>query len=47
MNFTFWPLYLWRDLKRYPLGRRLGGAQSQSESCGEEKNFLPLPGIEP
>jgi hypothetical protein len=27
---------------RYPLDRRLGGPQSQSGRCGEEKNpFLP------
>jgi hypothetical protein len=25
----------------------LDGPQSQSRSCGEEKNILPLPGIEP
>jgi hypothetical protein len=35
------PLY-----PRYPLGRRLGGRQSQYVSCGDEKK-LPLPGIEP
>jgi hypothetical protein len=29
-----------------PLGRRLGGPQSRSGSCGEEKNLLPLPGLE-
>jgi hypothetical protein len=31
---------------RYPLDRRLGGPQSRSGRCGEEKNLLPLPGIE-
>jgi hypothetical protein len=31
----------------YPLDRRLGGPQSRSGRCGEEKNLLPLPGIEP
>jgi hypothetical protein len=29
----------------YPLNRRLGRPQSRSESCGVEKNFLPLLGI--
>jgi hypothetical protein len=31
---------------QYPLDRRLGGPQSRSGRCGEEKNLLPLPGIE-
>jgi hypothetical protein len=34
----------------YPRGkspRRLGGPQGRSEHYGEEKNFLPLLGIEP
>jgi hypothetical protein len=30
-----------------PLARRLGGPQNLSESCGIEKNLLPLTGIEP
>jgi hypothetical protein len=30
---------------RYPLDRRLGGAQRRSGRCGEETNFA-LPGIE-
>jgi hypothetical protein len=30
---------------RYPLDRGLGGPQSRSGHCGEEKNFA-LPGIE-
>jgi hypothetical protein len=30
----------------YPLNIRLGGPQSRSERCGEEKNLLPLPRIE-
>jgi len=29
------------------LDRRLGGAQSHSGRCGEEKNSQPPPGIEP
>jgi hypothetical protein len=31
----------------YPLDRRLGGPQSRSGRGGEEKNFQPLPGLEP
>jgi hypothetical protein len=31
---------------RYPLDRSLGRPQSRSERFGEEKNLLPLPGIE-
>jgi hypothetical protein len=31
----------------YPLDRRLGGTQSRSGHSGEEKNFQPLPGLEP
>jgi len=31
----------------YPLDRRLGGSQSRSGHGGEEKNFQPLPGLEP
>jgi len=31
----------------YPLVRRLGGPQSQFGHGGEEKNSLPLLGIEP
>jgi hypothetical protein len=30
-----------------PLNMRLGGPQSQAELCGEEKNLLHLPGIDP
>jgi hypothetical protein len=30
-----------------PLDRRLGGPQSQFGRCGEERNLLPLLGIEP
>jgi len=32
---------------RYPLNRRLVGAQSRSGRGGEENKALPLPGIEP
>jgi hypothetical protein len=31
----------------YPLDRRLGGPQSRSGHGAEEKNFQPLPGLEP
>jgi hypothetical protein len=31
---------------RYPLDRKVGGPQSLSGDCGEERN-LTLPGIEP
>jgi hypothetical protein len=33
-------------LSPYPLNRRLGGPQSRSGSCGEEKNLAML-GIKP
>ena len=32
---------------QHPLERRLCGSQSRSGCCGEEINFLSLPGIEP
>jgi hypothetical protein len=32
---------------RYPLDRKLDGPQRRSGRCGEEKNLLHLPGIEP
>jgi hypothetical protein len=31
----------------YPLDRRLGGPQSRSGHCDEEKNSQPSSGIEP
>jgi hypothetical protein len=31
---------------RNPVNRRLDRIQNRSESLGEEKNLLPLPGIE-
>lgn len=31
----------------YPLDRRLGRCQDLSRSCGEEKNIVLLPGINP
>jgi hypothetical protein len=47
VSFTPRPLYPRRKIPQYPLGRRLSGPQSRSGRGGEEKNFLPLPGIEP
>jgi hypothetical protein len=32
---------------RYPLNKRLSGFGGWSGCCEEEKNLLPLPGIEP
>jgi hypothetical protein len=32
---------------RYPMDRRLGGPQSRSRRCGDEKNLFPLLGMEP
>jgi hypothetical protein len=32
---------------QYPLYKRLGGSQSQSECYGEKNNHLSLPGIKP
>jgi hypothetical protein len=40
-----WPLYPWGKCHPYPLDRRLGGPQSQSECCGKEKNSPHLPRI--
>jgi hypothetical protein len=46
VSFTIRPLYHQRKRPWYPLDRRLGGPQSRSKRCCEEKNSLPLPGIE-
>jgi hypothetical protein len=35
-----------KDPLHYPFNRRLGGPQSQSGCIGEDKNLLPLPGME-
>jgi hypothetical protein len=43
--FTPRPLYLEGKILRYPLDRRLGGPQSLSVHCGEEKNPQPLTGL--
>jgi hypothetical protein len=37
---------LWGIPSHYPLNRVLGGPQSWSGHFGEQKNLLPLPGIE-
>jgi hypothetical protein len=39
VRFTPRPLYPWGNRPRYPLGRRLGGAQSRSRRYGEEKSL--------
>jgi hypothetical protein len=41
------PFYLQGMGPWYSLYKRLGGPQSQSRRSGEEKEFLPLLGIEP
>jgi hypothetical protein len=47
--FTFMPRPLYSQGKSpwYPLERRLDGPQSRSGHGGEEKNYQPLPGLEP
>jgi hypothetical protein len=40
-------LYLQGKSLWYTLDRRLDGPQSRSGRGGEEKNFQPLPGLEP
>jgi hypothetical protein len=47
VSFTPWPLYPHGKNPQYPFDRRLGGPQSKSGQSGEEKNYQPLPGIEP
>jgi hypothetical protein len=47
VSFTPRRLYPRGENRRYPLVRRLGGPQSQFGRGGKEKNFQPLPGIEP
>jgi hypothetical protein len=47
VNLTPWPLYPQGKSHWYPLARRLGGPQSQSERGGEEKNSQLLPALEP
>jgi hypothetical protein len=47
VSFTLLPLCPQGKSPRFPLDRRLGGPQSWPECCGEQKNLLPLAGIEP
>jgi hypothetical protein len=47
VRFTLWPLYSPGKSSWFPLELRLGGPESQSGHCGDKKNLLPLPGIEP
>jgi hypothetical protein len=47
ISFTSRPFYPRGKSRRYPLDRRRGGAQSRSELCGEQKNLMTLPEIEP
>jgi hypothetical protein len=46
VNFMPLPLYSPRKLFQYPLYMRLGGPQSRSGRCGEDKNVFPLAGID-
>jgi hypothetical protein len=41
VSFTPLPLYSRGKSPRYPLYRRMGGPQSPSGHCGEEKNLAP------
>jgi hypothetical protein len=41
VSFTLRPLYPWEENPRYLLDRRLGGPQSRSRRCGEEKILDP------
>jgi hypothetical protein len=47
VSFTPQPLYSQGKGPQYALDRRVGGLQIQSGPCGEEKNLLFLPRIEP
>jgi hypothetical protein len=44
---SFAPLQIYPrgNSPQYPLDRRVGGFQSRSGLCGEDKNVLPLPGM--
>jgi hypothetical protein len=42
VSFTHRPLYSRRKSPRYPLTRRLSGAQNRSGCCGENKNLDPV-----
>jgi hypothetical protein len=47
VSFTPRNLYPQGNSPWYPLDRSLGGTQSRSGRGGEEKNFQPLPRLEP
>jgi hypothetical protein len=47
VSFTHRPLCLQVKSPRYPLDRKLGGPQSRSGRCGDEKNSQPMPRLEP
>jgi hypothetical protein len=47
VSFTARPLYPQGKSPWYPFDRSLGGPQSRFGHGGEEKNFQPLPGLEP
>jgi hypothetical protein len=46
-HFLILAAYPWGKDVWYPLTRRMGGSQNQSDHCGEEKNILPFPAIHP
>jgi len=46
VGFAPQPLYHWGKSSQYPLNRRLGGPQRWCGCIDEEKNSLPLSGIE-
>jgi len=43
VSFTTLPIYFQGKVPYYPLDRTLGGPQSRSGRCSEEKNSQPLP----
>jgi len=47
VSFTPRPLYPQGKSSQYPLDRRLAGPQSCCGCDGKEKNFQPLPEINP
>ena len=47
VSFTPRPLHPRGKTRRYPSGKTLGGTPCRYESFGEDKNLLPLSGIEP
>jgi len=45
INFTPRLLYP-QEMSQYPLKKRLGGPERESEPFGDEENLLLLPGLE-